>query len=79
LLYYANWYFIGDMDYFGLDQYSNILLHMWSLAVEEQFYFFWPLFLKYFLDHKKMALNKIIMMAGSIFIFSAALLYYFSQ
>jgi peptidoglycan/LPS O-acetylase OafA/YrhL len=30
-------------DYFAADVRTNPLLHMWSLAVEEQFYLFWPL------------------------------------
>ena len=29
--------------YFSSDGMSSPLLHMWSLAVEEQFYFAWPL------------------------------------
>ena len=45
LLYSANWFFIEDSQYFGLTYYVNPLLHMWSLALEEQFYFVWPIFL----------------------------------
>jgi peptidoglycan/LPS O-acetylase OafA/YrhL len=43
LAYYANWYFIGDVEYFGINVYENTLLHVWSLSVEEQFYLFWPI------------------------------------
>jgi peptidoglycan/LPS O-acetylase OafA/YrhL len=42
LFYYANWFFIQDMQYFGVNFYSNGLLHIWSLSLEEQFYIFWP-------------------------------------
>jgi peptidoglycan/LPS O-acetylase OafA/YrhL len=43
-LYSANWFFIGQAnDYFAADQTSSPVLHFWSLAVEEQFYFVWPL------------------------------------
>ncbi len=46
LLYVANWFFIGEStDYFADDVARNPLLHMWSLAVEEQFYLLWPLLL----------------------------------
>ncbi len=32
------------VDYLGADIKTNPLLHTWSLSVEEQFYFVWPLF-----------------------------------
>lgn len=44
LLYYANWHFIASaQSYF--DTYAGVspLRHMWSLAIEEQFYVVWPL------------------------------------
>lgn len=43
LLYVVNFYFWQNVNYFGLQAGSVPLLHMWSLAVEEQFYFFFPL------------------------------------
>lgn len=45
LLNAANWRFISSSSYFAGDGVSSPLEHTWSLAVEEQFYLFWPLLL----------------------------------
>ena len=42
LLYIANWNFIGQADDYFAEGSVSPLRHMWSLAVEEQFYIFWP-------------------------------------
>ncbi|MEO9576782.1 MAG: acyltransferase family protein [Tateyamaria sp.] len=43
LLYVVNFYYWQNINYFGLRADGVPLLHMWSLAVEEQFYVFFPL------------------------------------
>jgi peptidoglycan/LPS O-acetylase OafA/YrhL len=44
LFYYANWHFaLAGQSYFDHLAAPSPLLHMWSLAVEEQFYLLWPL------------------------------------
>lgn len=40
--YFSNFYFWQNINYFGLSAESTPLLHTWSLAVEEQFYLFFP-------------------------------------
>lgn len=44
-LYVVNIYFWRTINYFGLRADNVPLLHMWSLAIEEQFYIFYPLLL----------------------------------
>lgn len=39
----SNFLFYSETDYFGAESQSLHLLHTWSLAVEEQFYLFFPL------------------------------------
>ena len=42
--YITNWYLIfSDESYFQAAARPSLLRHMWSLAVEEQFYILWPL------------------------------------
>ncbi len=46
LLYVSNWRFLSQSgDYFAADFDSSPFLHFWSLSIEEQFYFVFPLVL----------------------------------
>ncbi|MFZ0668027.1 MAG: acyltransferase, partial [Acidimicrobiales bacterium] len=53
LLYVANWHFIlSGQSYFEQALAPSPLLHMWSLAVEEQYYLVWPLVAVFVLSKK---------------------------
>ncbi len=46
LAYVVNWHFIfADVPYFEQFGRPSVFLHLWSLAIEEQFYLVWPLVL----------------------------------
>jgi len=46
LLYFGNWHQVwGGMSYFASSGSTSPFNHTWSLAIEEQFYIFWPLLL----------------------------------
>lgn len=42
-MFMSNFLLISEVGYFDTASSSKPLLHLWSLAVEEQFYFVWPL------------------------------------
>lgn len=49
-LWLSNFHFaLSDLDYFGAAAETNLVLHTWSLGVEEQFYLFWPAWLMFLL------------------------------
>lgn len=67
-IYLGNWHFMGANSYFSSDGTPSILLHMWSLAVEEQFYFAWPLIigLVAFIAAKAGAKRRTVLIIGVV-------------
>ncbi|MDV7393932.1 acyltransferase family protein, partial [Arthrospira platensis SPKY1] len=39
----SNFYFLGEAGYFDTTAKLKPMLHTWSLSIEEQYYFIWPL------------------------------------
>ncbi len=54
ILFSSNFYQMTRDGYFGPMSAEQPLLHTWSLSIEEQFYFIWPLLLLLILKRKKL-------------------------
>src|SRR5262245_22386561 len=67
VLFGSNFYFWSTVDYFDIAAELKPLLHTWSLAVEEQFYFLYPAL---FCALRGASQRKLIHVIGAIFIVS---------
>ncbi len=71
----SNFYFYGGTGYWGMDSVFNPLLHLWSLAIEEQFYMIIPLLMLICL--KRGISTSFIILAGlTIASFTLSVYYY---
>jgi peptidoglycan/LPS O-acetylase OafA/YrhL len=66
LLSISNFFFWNESGYFDAESSLKPLLHLWSLSVEEQFYFIWPLSLVLLLKlpYNRIATPLVVMLAG---------------
>ncbi|MGQ0617670.1 MAG: acyltransferase family protein [Acidimicrobiia bacterium] len=68
LAYSSNWHLIaGGGDYFETIGRPSILQHLWSLAVEEQFYLLWPVVLAFVLPRLgRRGTSLLVVMAATL-------------
>lgn len=70
LLFVSNIYFWQNIGYFTADVHAKPLLHMWSLSVEEQFYFVWPLLMVFLM--RKTSTRITLLVIALLFLASLA-------
>ncbi|MFL6107681.1 MAG: acyltransferase family protein [Marmoricola sp.] len=79
LLYYANWHFLGQStDYFSQDLQESPYLHFWSLAIEEQFYVFFPILIALLVRFRTRFARSAALVLGVLFVGSVASQLYWS-
>ena len=67
LAYVTNWHLVlGDQSYFASFEKPSLLLHLWSLAIEEQFYLVWPLLLAGLLPLLRMRGTFVLIVGGIV-------------
>jgi peptidoglycan/LPS O-acetylase OafA/YrhL len=70
----SNLFQLTQTGYFAPDAAENLLVHLWSLGIEEQFYIFWPLALLLIANSKRSFTWTIVIAALSL---SASIAIYF--
>jgi peptidoglycan/LPS O-acetylase OafA/YrhL len=72
--FYSNFYFENNSDYFAAEAITMPLLHTWSLAVEEQFYFLAPALLLLCVRYPRFARPAFILVFLASLLFSVFLI-----
>ncbi|RZI83481.1 MAG: acyltransferase, partial [Microbacterium sp.] len=77
-LYVVNWVLSGEVDYQHAEDAASPVQHFWSLSVEEQFYFVWPvlILLLGLLARRLGRENRLhVVLAGLVMVVAASLAY----
>jgi peptidoglycan/LPS O-acetylase OafA/YrhL len=73
--YVANWRFVfSGQSYFDQFGVPSPLRHLWSLAIEEQFYFIWPVVVFIVMRGRRAALGRLLTVTVVLTVASAALM-----
>lgn len=77
LFYFSNWWQIfSEQSYFEMAGRPALLQHLWSLAIEEQFYIVWPLLLLVILRHLRE--RSVLLIAAALALMSSGWMVYLS-
>ena len=77
-LFISNFYLFNEVGYFDTESTKKILLHLWSLSIEEQFYLVWPGFI-YLAFKFKQSQKRIEIISALFFLISLVFYIYLSQ
>lgn len=75
-LYVQNFLLWHESGYFDAESVTKPLLHLWSLAIEEQFYLLWPVLLYAFRNYIYGSIFSILLVVISTFILNIIFIYH---
>ena len=80
LFFGSNIYFSRIINYFSIDSERNLIINLWSLSIEEQFYILYPIlvFISFKLFYKKIAYLILLLISISIISNSTIFFEYFN-